>query len=236
MEKNNKAHLITFQAREELAANLAAKISRLLQEAVAARNRAVLVVSGGATPKPLFIRLAQKDLPWQRVTVTLADERWVDPAHPESNENLVRTYLLRDRAETANFIGLKNGYPTAAAGEKKCRERLNRLARPFDVVVLGMGHDGHTASLLPGSPQLKSALDLGNPSPCMAITPANAAMERMTMTLPALLDAGQIFLHITGNEKRCVLEQAQAGGAVEDMPVRGILLQEHTPVYTYWSP
>lgn len=234
--KNNKQRILTFQAAEELVENLAEEISRRLQDAVAARNRAVLVVSGGTTPKPLFIRLAQKDIPWNRVTITLADERWVDTANPSSNEHMVRTYLLQGKAEAAHFTGLKNDNPTAAAGEKKCHERLAEIPRPFDVVILGMGRDGHTASLFPGSPGLREAMDSNSHAACIAMTAGNATPERISMTVPILLDTRQIFLHITGKEKMDVLEQALAGGPVEEMPIRSILKQDQTPVQIFWAP
>jgi 6-phosphogluconolactonase len=233
MRSRNK-QLLTFPTAEELAENLAKQISILLKEAVANRQRPVLVVSGGSTPKPLFEKLAQIDIPWDRVIITLADERWVETDEPASNEQLVRTYLLQDKARAANFMGLKNKSATAAAGEIQCRERLAGLPRPFTVIVLGMGNDGHTASLIPGSPRLKDALT--STAQCVAIASENTSYERMTLTLPVLLDAGQIFLHITGQEKMDVLEQALAGGPVKDMPVRGILLQEKTPVQIFWAP
>lgn len=233
---NPKQNLHIFAGRDELAKNLAQTIGRLLQDAVAARNRAVLVVSGGTTPQPLFARLAQEDIPWDRVIVTLADERWVATDDPDSNERLVRTFLLRDRAGKARFVGLKNDFPTAAAGEEKCRQTLAELPGPFDVVVLGMGTDGHTASLFPGAPQLREALHPGSRSRCLAVSPPDTAHDRMTLTLPALLAAGQIFLHITGKKKMDVLEQALAGGPVEEMPVRSILLQDQVPVQIFWTP
>jgi 6-phosphogluconolactonase len=233
---NRKHNLRSFATREELAEHLAENVGRLLRAAVAERNRAVLVVSGGTTPKPLFIRLAQTNLPWDRVTVTLADERWVDPDDPASNEHLVRTWLLQDKAGSADFVGLKNDFPTAAAGEKKCEERLAELPVPFDVIILGMGNDGHTASLFPGAPQLEKALNPGTRAKCLAVATANAPYGRMTMTLPALLDARRIFLHITGEGKMDVLQQALAGGPAGEMPVRSILLQERTPVQIFWAP
>lgn len=234
--KHPQRNVRTFQTREELAGNLADKITILLGDAITARQKAVLVVSGGSTPRPLFEKLARKAIPWDRVTVTLADERWVDPTDPESNENLVRTHLLQDRAKAANFEGLKNNCPTAAAGEKICRKRLAQLPLPFDVVVLGMGSDGHTASLFPGTPLLKQALARRSPLNCLAVSGQGTVYDRMTMTLSILLEARQIFLHITGKEKMTVLEQALAGGPAEEMPIRAVLLQKKTPVQIYWAP
>ena len=233
---NRKENLHIFADREKLAEALAENISLLLQNAVNTKKNAVLVVSGGSTPKPLFVRLAQKEIPWNFITITLADERWVDPEHPDSNENLVRSYLLQDRAKSANFMALKNDMLTASAGEKKTDRRLAGLPSPFDVVVLGMGKDGHTASLFPDAPQLYQALDPENTAKCLAVDPPNTAHQRITMTLSALLAAERIFLHITGEEKMNVLHKALNGGPVKKMPIRSILLQKRTPVQIFWAP
>jgi 6-phosphogluconolactonase len=228
--------MLTFADRDELAAALAEKVAAVLYTALGITGRAVLVVSGGTTPAPFFRRLAEKDIPWQKITVTLADERWVDTDHPDSNEKLVRTHLLQGPARTAGFVGLKNESPTAAAGEKEACRRLAELPAPFAAVVLGMGSDGHTASLFPGAPQLAQALDREASTPCLAVDPADAAHGRITLALPALLKTRRIFLHITGMEKLEILKRALAGGPVEEMPVRSVILQEETPVEIYWAP
>ncbi|MCI5139356.1 MAG: 6-phosphogluconolactonase, partial [Candidatus Electrothrix sp. AR1] len=142
---------ITFQNPEILVAELADKIGQSLLKSIVAHGRASLAVSGGSTPKPLFKLLSDVDIPWQDVVITLVDERWVDPSDPASNEQLVRQYLLQNRAAAATFIGLKNSSPTAAQGEAQCEQELRRIPRPFTVLILGMGNDGHTASLFPGS-------------------------------------------------------------------------------------
>lgn len=228
--------IVTFAGPEQLARGLAEAIARLLREEIAARNQAALVVSGGTTPKPLFLCLRRMDLPWQRVVITLADERWVTPAHEASNERLVRSLLLQDRAGRATFIPLKNDAETAESGEEECRKALRRIPRPFDAVVLGMGLDGHTASLFPGADRLAEALDPNSRQDCLAITPDLALPERMTLSLPTLLQTRNIYLHITGRDKRQVLELALADGPVAEMPVRAILRQQQTPVHIYWSP
>ena len=149
---------------------------------------------------------------------------------------MVRSYLLKNRAAAADFIGLKNAAATASAGEKECARKLLDVPRPFDVLILGMGTDGHTASLFPGAEKLALAADINAAPICMGIAPLTAPHERMTLTLPAILDARQIFLHITGEDKKGVLQQALADGPAEEMPIRYVLRQEKTPVAVYWAP
>ena len=163
-----------------LVAELAERIGQSLLKSILAHGRASLVVSGGSTPKALFKKLSTVDIPWQGVVITLVDERWVDQPDPDSNEQLVRQYLLQDRAAVATFVGLKNACSTAAEGETLCEQELRKIPRPFTVLILGMGNDGHTASLFPGSAQLTAATDMNSGKTCMAITPADAPHERMT--------------------------------------------------------
>jgi len=225
-----------FATPEELADELSDRIAQLLNRALVRRNRACLVVSGGSTPGPLFSRLSEQDINWAQVTITLADERWVENTHPASNERLVRDLLLQNRARDAAFVPLKNKEATAREGEDACHHALSGLPRPFDIVLLGMGSDGHTASFFTGSGRLNEALDMNSGRNCVAIMPADAPLERMTLSLPALLETRQIILHITGLEKRRVLDLALAGGPTAEMPVRAILKQKLAPVDIYWAP
>ncbi len=225
-----------FPNRTSLDVELAGKIGERLTAGAAENGRASLAVSGGSTPMALFEQLAGMGLSWPDVVITLVDERWVAPTSEDSNEHLVRSHLLKGKAAAAAFIGLKNAAATAAAGEKECARRLQEVPRPFDVIILGMGADGHTASLFPGARKLGLATDMNATQICMGIIPLTAPHERMTLTLPAILDARQIFLHITGQNKKDVLQQAQDDGAVEKMPIRFILRQQTTPVSIYWAP
>jgi 6-phosphogluconolactonase len=225
-----------YHDTDTLLAELTERITCSLRTEIAAHGRASMAVSGGSTPKALFRRLAGADIPWQEVLITLVDERWVEPSNRDSNEGLVRRYLLQDRAAAATFIGLKNFFPTAGQGEAECALRLAEVPRPFTVLLLGMGNDGHTASLFPGSSRLAAATDLDSGRICMAVTPGEAPHERMTLTLPAILDAQEILLHITGPDKKAVLEKAQGPGPAEDMPIRFVLRQQERPVAVYWAP
>lgn len=213
---------------DALAARLAQDIAGWLNEAVDARGGATLAVSGGSTPIPLFQALHDTEVPWEKVTVTLADERWVSPEHPESNEGLVRTHLA-----PITLLGLKNDALTPEEGQPELERALHTLHRPFDVVVLGMGTDGHTASLFPGAPELAHALS--TKELCSAIHPPEAEFPRMTLTRHALLQSQRIILHITGEEKRRVYEEALRGDNVESMPIRTFLKQQAAPLLTYWA-
>jgi 6-phosphogluconolactonase len=215
---------------------LAARISDLLREGIRRRGRASLAVSGGSTPVPLFVRLAEMNLEWDKVTVSLVDERWVDPEALDSNENLVRTWLLRHKAAAARFIPMKTKDATAAQGEEACAVLQRSIPQPYDCLILGMGNDGHTASLFPGAANLEAAVDLHSGRICTAIRPPAASHERMTLTLPAILASRQLILHLQGEEKKKVLARAREAGDARQMPIRFILRQETTPLALYWSP
>jgi len=224
-----------FANQQILCQNLSQGICAALQKAIAARGRASLVVSGGETPVPLFATLSEISMEWDRVFITLADERWVEVSDKDSNEASVREHLLRNQAKDAHFHGLKNSHASAADGEKECEKQLALLPVPFDIVILGMGSDGHTASLFPGAARLSDALDMGLERHCMAMTPVTAPHDRMTLTLPAMLDSRKIYLHLSGKEKRAVYEKALGGNSIEEMPIRAVLDQDKVPVDVYWA-
>jgi 6-phosphogluconolactonase len=219
-----------------LAQALAGEIKVDLDEAVTARGAASLVVSGGRTPVALFEALRTERLDWSRVRITLADERWVDVSDAASNERLVRATLLRDAAAAAQLTGLHNAARTPEAGAEWAWTSVGRLPRPFDVVVLGMGDDGHTASLFPGAAGIESALDPSALPGCVAIHAPVAPHARLTLNLAALLDARRVILHIVGREKWRVYQGALEQGPRTAMPVRAVLHQQQVPVDVYWSP
>lgn len=228
--------LLEFPSSGMLIEALATRITGLLREGIVAKDAACLLVSGGSTPVPLFARLAEMELAWDKVTVALVDERWVETSSADSNENLVRRHLLQKKAATARFVGMKNGEPTAQAGEDICEQVLRRLPRPWDCLILGMGNDGHTASLFPGAVNLAAAVNMSSGRSCMAIHPPIAPHERMTLTLPAILNSRQLILYLQGEEKKNVLARAQGDGDVAEMPILYILRQQTTPLAVYWSP
>ena len=224
-----------FDDKTSLDAALTAAVSEILGRAITERGRATLVVSGGSTPVNFFKLLSRENLDWARITVLLADERWVPPIHEDSNARLVRDNLLCDRAQEATFIPLKTAHADPAAGEAELDATLAATGR-FDLVILGMGADGHTASLFPGSPDQDGGLSRDSGKQCIAVTPASAPHPRMSMTLPRLLDSRRIFLHITGEAKKRVLEQAIVKNDPRDLPIAAIVNQSETPVTLYYAP
>jgi len=226
---------LDFVSAESLDGALVADVVTALGADIERQGSAILVVSGGRTPVGFMQRLSRQSLAWQQVTVTLADERWVGADEADSNEKLVRDHLLVNAASVAGFVGLKNAAATAAEGEVVANDSLGKLGK-FSVVILGMGEDGHTASLFPGAANLARGLDMTSGRACVAMTPLHAPRERMSLTLPRLLASSKIFLHLCGEGKRQVMVEALAGDDVLALPVRAMLMQQQTPVTVYISP
>jgi 6-phosphogluconolactonase len=227
-----------FDDRESLFAALAMEITVRLNDAVAARGRASLVATGGTTPGPLYDALSAEPAPWDRVEITLTDERWVAPDSDDSNEGLVRRRLLRDRAASAEMIGLKTPDATPAEAEAKVGHALAGMVRPFDIVILGMGDDGHIASLFPHAPELARAIEAGPDELVCAVDRPEAAgaAARMSMTIPALLGSRWIVLLIEGAEKLDVVRRARALDDPAELPVCAVLGQSEVPVEVWWAP
>ncbi len=185
---------------ETLSANIVRHIDTRLQAA----DTFTLCVSGGRSPIPLFERLAKSPIDWPRVRVRLVDERHVPPEHPDSNESLVRRHLLTGKARTADFRGLYVPEATLDAAV----DAANADTKEIDLAILGMGDDGHTASLFPGATQLDAAL-APNAACYLHVTPPHAAHERITLSLAALKACGGLLMYISGTRKRHVLLEAE---------------------------
>jgi len=226
----------TFADRATLARTLSRDIERWLTSTLASRPRASLVFSGGSTPVPLFHALRETSLPWSQMDLTLADERWVPGDHKDSNDRLLQEELLQGPVQSARYVSLKTPAETPDDGLAECEARLKQMSRPFDVVILGMGSDGHTASLFPHTPTLEKGLDPQYEASCIACYPETAPHARISMTLSALLNAQRIVLHITGDEKWQVYQDACNGTDVNEMPIRAILQQDQVEVDVYWAP
>jgi 6-phosphogluconolactonase len=236
MTVNSDPPATKFADSDALARNLSDQLAANLRIAIAARGLASLVVSGGKSPIKLFELLRVETLDWSRVCIALADERWVDPTDPESNEKLVRDYLLKESAAAARFIGLKNAAPTPDLGAVSAWETFARVPRPFDAVVLGMGDDGHTASLFPRSPNLASALNPAAIAGCVGMRSPVAPHPRLSLNLSALLDSRRIVLPLGGAQKWKTYCAASGDGPAEEMPIRCVLRQRQTPVEVMWAP
>ena len=223
-----------------LAGRLARHVAARLAEAIEARGAASLAVSGGSTPPPMFDALARETIDWSRVAVTLADERAVPLDDPASNEAMVRERLLAHEAGAARMVGLyrEDGDLARVTGA------LGAIARPFDVVILGMGGDGHTASLFPDAPELEAAM--ASSETVLFMRPPSADQLRITLTRAALLDARELLLHVTGAAKRAVLEGAmdawrERGDVPATLPIARVLgaaaAREGGPALgVWWAP
>ncbi|NYT63835.1 6-phosphogluconolactonase [Alcaligenaceae bacterium] len=218
-----------FNTQEAYLTGLVNKVSTTLRQAIAMQGSAGLAVSGGKSPIPMFQHLSQADLPWEKIHISLVDERLVAPDSPDSNEYLVRQHLLVNRASQATFTGLVSD----PGNIEHCVEQANKQSRVINLALLGMGDDGHTASLFPGAPQLPLALSAKQPQRYLHISPPTAPYERISMTLSAILKVQHIVLAIAGDHKRLVFKQA-AQLATPALPVSYLITQTGTPFDTYW--
>jgi 6-phosphogluconolactonase len=225
----------TFSSKDDLAAALADAVAANLAVGIAARGTAALAVSGGSTPARFFKALgARTDLDWSRVTVTLVDERWVDESSDRSNARLVKANLLQGPAAAARFVPLwQGGDAPDPAAIARAGAAISAIG-PLDAAILGMGNDGHTASFFPGGDTLHEALTGGEQ--VIALRAPGAGEPRVTLTLRNLVAAGALYLHIEGEDKARVLEEALAEGSEQDMPVRAVLRQTTRPVTIFWCP
>ncbi|KTC39407.1 MAG: 6-phosphogluconolactonase [Pseudomonas sp.] len=221
-----------FRSSTLLAAGLALKVAEQLREAISARGNATLVVSGGRSPVAFFQALVKQELDWSRVLITLADERWVPVEHADSNAGLLRQHLLVGPVAKARFLGL---YSAATSLDEAARQADQALAElpGIDVLVLGMGDDGHTASLFPGSPNLAEALDANGSRRCWPMLAPTVPHQRLSMSRALLASARNSLLSISGQSKLTTLSAALAGDVIADMPIRAFL---QTPLEIYWCP
>ncbi len=231
----------SFISPSALVDELVKQCSLALSNAVTLRGTASLLVSGGQSPLPFYQKLSMQDLPWQSIHIALVDERWVALDHKGSNEALVRSHLLINNAQYAQFIPMKNPSVTAQQGVAECENQYQKIQLPFDFIILGMGSDGHTASLFPKALGLEKALDPTGQACCAAITAipsdtTSGLCERMTLTVPSLLNCRSLNLLITGTRKQTTLTQAKEGSDVMEMPIRSFLHQQKTPLHIYWTP
>lgn len=221
-----------FQRREGLDRALAETLAQALRADLARQPRASLALSGGSTPRGMLQQLAQQPLAWARVDITLVDERWVSADSTEANERLLRECLLQGPAASARLHPLIVPGPDPESALPALEAMLAVLPRPFSAVVLGMGADGHTASWFPDADNLPALLDPNGKARVAVTRPDSVPQARVTLTLSALLDSHCLHLHITGNDKRAVLDHA----IEQQLPVAHVLQQTRTPVCIWWAP
>jgi 6-phosphogluconolactonase len=221
-----------FANPASLASELASAVAKQLIAAIDANGVATLVVSGGRSPVAFFQNLARQTLDWSKVVISLADERWVPIEHADSNAGLLKRYLLQGLAAKARFVSL---YSAAANLEQAAEDADSLLAElpRIDVLVLGMGDDGHTASLFPNSPNLKEALNLKSERRCLPMMAPTVPRQRLTLTRQLLASARLPILSISGQAKLDTLRTALAGDDLAEMPIRAFL---NSSLEIYWCP
>jgi 6-phosphogluconolactonase len=211
-------------------------VTELFRQGFSERGIVGFAVSGGRSPIAFFDRLSRQKLPWEKVSITLVDERWVPNDSENSNEHLVRQHLLRNEAMASRFVPLKTDAPNPQLALADREAAIQKMPWPLDVIVLGMGEDGHTASLFPGADNLSTALDVTRPNLLAAIDSPHADHRRMSLTLCALLQARCLVLLIQNPRKRAVYEQARGTADIAKLPVASVLNQRSVKVEVFWSP
>ena len=222
-----------FESREAASVAAAQCIAAALAAQLQRQPEASLVVTGGSSPARCYAALAATAIDWSRVHILLSDERWVPASDKDSNEKLLRDTLLVEQAVNAQLHSI---FAADTTPEQRCQAldaQLPGLPLPFASVLLGMGEDGHFASLFPDAPNLAAGLAADNPRYCIPVSTAASQHRRISMTLAALLQSEQIVLLFFGAAKHAVYTRARAGSS--DYPVTTLLAQERTPVHAFWA-
>jgi 6-phosphogluconolactonase len=223
-----------FETREEASIAAAHHVASVLANQLQAQPEVSLVVGGGSSPGRCFNELSQTPLEWRHIHILLSDERWVAASDDNSNEKLVRDALIQSEAKSAKMISI---YAARMSIEARCellQEQIRSQPFPFAFSLLGMGEDGHFASLFPDADNLEAALDLDGTELCMAVETNASSHVRLSLTLAALSRSKEIGLLFFGDAKRQIYERAKR--STEVFPVSRLLLQKRAPVHVFWAP
>lgn len=227
------APMHVFESRKAAIDAVSIHIEYALHQRLEVADEAAIVLSGGATPGPIYSNLSHCNLDWHRVRVLATDERWVPPDSEDSNEHLIRQRLMTSRASCAKMIPYYDARSSPDARARAVDEHFGALPLPFACTLLGMGEDGHIASLFPDAGNLAEGLNPGGDRYCIAVETAASPHVRLSLTLRALLRSREILLVIFGDEKRKVLEQAKVG--IGELPIATLLEHACMPVHVYWA-
>jgi len=211
-------------------------VSQILAQAIKLKGKASIAVSGGSTPKGFFAELSQSDIEWSKVTITLADERWVSMDSQDSNTRLVHENLLQNKAASARFFHLKDAEQLNESTLSDLNLQANTTILPLDVLILGMGEDGHTASLFPCSDEISQGLAADNSNALLSVVPKTAPYQRISFSFAALSQSKNTFLHLCGENKKVVLNQAMQSEDIFEMPIRAFLYHPTLNTQIYWAP
>lgn len=217
-----------FPNHDDQVQNLVHKIEQLVRIVLKKKDTVVIAVSGGKSPVKLFDCLSQLSLPWKQIIVTLVDERMTPETSEDSNSHLVQQHLIQNKAAGANFMGLF--HENISTGT--LITQLNATIPSIDIAILGMGEDGHTASLFPDCVELNSALDMNNSSNYIITNPISAKYSRVSLTMAALVAIPHIVVSINGAIKFKVYEEARLEATL-NYPI-SYLLKQRQDIDAYW--
>lgn len=219
---------------EEMAEAVAGDIGFIIESALDARGEALIAVPGGKTPMPIFQKLAKAKLDWKKVTIIPTDDRLVPLTDERSNIRAIAQAFLPAGARVFPITSDIADYKLAG---NSANAKLSELKFPLDLAWLGVGEDGHTASIFPG-PDLEEALTAPNGRHAIGVMPdplpPEAPVARVTLTRSAILSARTVLITITGDDKKALLEQAIADGHSSKLPIGLVLAETEQPIDIHW--
>ena len=225
-----------YDGVDELADAVAGDVGFIIESALDARDAALIAIPGGSTPLPVYDRLTRRKLPWRKVTVIPTDDRLVAVDHELSNARVLARAFMPGGARVIPIATVNPDYRMAG---NAADARLQDLPWPPDLVWLGMGKDGHTASIFAG-PDYQDALDAPKGRRAVGVMPdplpPEAPVARVTLTRSSILSARTLLITITGQEKRDLLEQAIADGQSSKLPIGRVLAEAEQAIDIHWCP
>ena len=224
-----------FDTKADLASQLADDVATRLQDKITSNGAASIAVSGGSTPKVFFEKLSQRDIDWDKVSIIMVDERYVPPGDDRSNEKLIRDNLLQGKAASAKLVSFWQEGQNIDQAEATLDGVLKAYPN-IDITVLGMGLDGHTASFFPGGNNLEAATKTSCERAIIQMEAEGAGEPRLTLTLPVIVNSSYLVLHIEGDGKRDVLDQALNAELAEAPPIRTVIEALNGSINLYWAP
>ncbi len=226
-----------FADREQFNEALTQRLADSLQSASLSQAHVLLGLSGGTTPMPAYRALSQKELAWNRIRLLLVDERWVANTHADSNERNIREAFAGNAVAEKNIVGLWSDKADLESAAIAADQKLAAINEVMDIVVLGMGEDGHFASFFPTGKEFNNAISTTGSRFVLPISPMpdHAPHPRLTMSLAYIQRAKRIILAITGEKKRLVLKQAIAEGDARRLPIAALFKTNSPAVEIYWS-
>lgn len=221
--------------RELLDQELAEYVISVLEFDLEIRGEASILVSGGSTPLNLFKILSHYEIAWESVNVILVDERFVPDQHPDQNGSMVKANLLKNNAAKARFQSMVLNPTDSKNNLSLVRSQMQLIKRPFSIVILGMGGDGHTASLFPNAPELDEGMSFNTNDDIIITHPTEAPHERITFTRKALLNTHHLTLHCYGKEKKNILDTVNSLSDYRPYPIEGFVHQELVDLKVFWT-